>query len=51
MVQWVKNLSSNAWDAGSIPALGTKIPCVLRELSPHTAMKSPRAETKTHRQK
>ena len=32
----VKNLPSNAGDAGSIPGWGTKIPHATRQLSPHT---------------
>ena len=30
----VKNLPSNAWDAGSIPSQGTKIPHATGQLSP-----------------
>ena len=37
----VKNLPSNAGDAGSIPGRGTKIPHVMGQLSPHTATTEP----------
>ena len=33
----VKNLLSNAGDAGSIPGWGTKIPHAAGQLSPHAA--------------
>ena len=31
----VKNLPCNAWDAGSIPGRGTKIPHAIEQLSLH----------------
>ena len=33
----IKNLPSNAGDAGSIPGRGTKIPHAVGQLSPHAA--------------
>ena len=44
----VKNLPSNAGDAGSIPGQGTEIPHTAGQLRPHAATReSPRTETKT----
>ena len=37
----VKNLSSNAGDAGSTPGRGTKIPHVMGQLSPHATAAEP----------
>ena len=37
----VKNLPSNARDAGSIPGLGNKIPHAAEQLRPHTATTEP----------
>ena len=37
----VKNLPSNAGDAGSIPGRGTKIPHAVGQLSLHTATTEP----------
>ena len=37
----VKNLPSNAGDAGSIPGQGTKIPHAVGQLSSHTATTEP----------
>ena len=37
----VKNLPSNAGDAGSIPGLGTKIPHATGQLSPRAATTEP----------
>ena len=37
----VKNLPSNAEDAGSIPGWGTKIPYAAGQLSPHAATTEP----------
>ena len=35
------NPPSNAQDVGSIPGQGTKIPCALRQLRPHTLTTKP----------
>ena len=37
----VKNLLSNAQDLGSVPVLGTKIPCAVGQLSLSTATTEP----------
>ena len=47
----VKNLPSNAEDTSSIPALGTKIPHALGQLSPCAATSEPAALEPTRRNK
>ena len=47
VAQWLKNLSANAEDAGSIPIWGTKMPHATGQLSPHTATTDPMC-SRTH---
>ena len=37
----LKNLPSNAWDVGSVPGWGTKIPHDIGQLNSHAATKEP----------
>ena len=37
----VKSLPCNAWGVGSIPGWGTKIPCVVEQLSPFSVTSEP----------
>ena len=37
----VENLSANAWDRGSIPVRGTKIPHAMQQLSPCSTTRGP----------